>query len=120
MSKYQFKLNEKDKMLHISAEGFFRNDESTAFINTFWESVSQIEDPNKFLLVIDLTNLAVTKQDLVHKIADGFQDFEKPGFQNIVMINPISILARQQIHNVSRSVRYSGIFVDSFADWNES
>ncbi|MFP7492811.1 hypothetical protein SFC66_03405 [Terribacillus saccharophilus] len=113
---YKFEIDEKEKVLHITAEGFFKNKESTSFMETLYETFGSIKT-SEYVLIMDLIHYDVTKQDLVYRIADAFELFDELNFRHIVIINPISILAKVQLLNIARSVHFSGIFVDSLEEW---
>ncbi|QXE01372.1 hypothetical protein [Terribacillus sp. DMT04] len=113
---YKFEIDDKKKVLLITAEGFFKNDESAAFMEKLYEAFGFVQATD-YDLIVDVSNLDVVKQDLVYKIADAFELYDELGFKNIVIINPISILAKVQLFNIARSVHFSGAFVDSLDEW---
>lgn len=113
---YKFEIDDKQKVLHIMAEGFFKNNESAAFMETLYETFGSIQ-ATEYDLIVDLIHLDVIKQNLVYRIADAFKLYDELGFRNIVIINPISILAKVQLFNIARSVHFSGTFVDSLEEW---
>ncbi|MFP7476781.1 hypothetical protein [Terribacillus saccharophilus] len=113
---YKFEVDDKNKVLHIIAEGFFKNDESAAFMETLYETFGSIQ-ATEYDLIVELIHLNVIKQDLVYRIADALKLYDELGFRNIVIINPISILAKVQLFNIARSVHFTGTFVDSLEEW---
>ncbi|SDC30929.1 hypothetical protein SAMN05421663_10232 [Terribacillus halophilus] len=113
---YKFEVDDKEKVLRITAEGFFKNKESTAFMETLYETFGSIQ-ATEYDLIVDLIHLNVIKQDLVYLIADALKLYDELQFRNTVIVNPISILAKIQLFNIARSVHFSGTFVDSLEEW---
>ncbi|MCT4542154.1 MAG: hypothetical protein N4A63_01285 [Vallitalea sp.] len=54
-AKYNMEVNKIEKTLHLSASGFFQEEDGHSFINDYNKLVKTF-NPNNFVLIIDLSN----------------------------------------------------------------
>lgn len=96
--KYLIEADHKNKIINIKLSGFFRIKEAEEFITQLYKYVSQIKLRFQYSLIIDCSEICIFKREIlkiVENVYSGCREYE-----NIVFLNPISILPRIQIQDV--------------------
>ncbi|MFT8323222.1 MAG: hypothetical protein ABF649_20350 [Bacillus sp. (in: firmicutes)] len=114
-----FEKNEAKKELFIKVSGFIKESEGEAFLTEYQQHMKQIT-PSAYTLIIDSTNLSVSKADMLPVLEGCFKLYMSNGFKRILMINPKSVIAKSQMQKLAKSINYTGIFIDSLAEAKNS
>ncbi|WP_068621002.1 hypothetical protein [Paenibacillus tuaregi] len=112
---FVFEKKQAEKALAITVSGFMKPDEAEAFLKEYNEHINSI-NPAEYTLIIDSTNLAVSKQDMLPVLEGCFKLYMSNGFKKIMMVNPSSVVAKNQMHKLAETIAYTGIFVDSLEE----
>lgn len=114
---FVFEKKQAEKKLVITVSGFMKPDEADAFLKEYDENIKSI-NPAEYTLIIDSTDLAVSKQDMLPVLEGCFQLYMSNGFKKIMMVNPSSVIAKSQMKKLAESISYTGIFVDTMEEAN--
>lgn len=112
---FKFEKKQAEKVLVITVGGFMKPDEAEAFLKEYEENVNSIK-PSEYNLIIDSTDLSVSKQDMLPVLEGCFNLYMSNGFKTILMINPSSVIAKSQMQKLAQSISYTGIFMDSLEE----
>ncbi|WP_445486499.1 hypothetical protein [Niallia sp. 03133] len=112
---FTFEKNQVKKELYITVSGFIKESEGEAFLAEYHQNVKQIV-PSAYTLIVDSTNLSVSKADMLPVLEGCFKLYMSNRFKKILMINPSSVIARTQMQKLAQNINYTGVFVDSLAE----
>lgn len=112
---FKFEKKQAEKALVITVGGFMKPDEAEAFLKEYEENVNSIQ-PSEYKLIIDSTDLAVSKQDMLPVLEGCFNLYMSNGFKKILMVNPSSVIAKNQMQKLAQSISYTGIFMDTMEE----
>ncbi|MGG4470143.1 hypothetical protein ABER68_19050 [Paenibacillus alvei] len=112
---FTFEKKEATKELFITVSGFMKEEDGQSFLTEYNKHVKSIV-PATYTLVIDSTNLAASKPDMLPVLEGCFKLYMSNGFKKIIMINPSSAISKMQMKKLAASINYTGIFVDKLEE----
>ncbi|WP_117170272.1 hypothetical protein [Paraliobacillus sediminis] len=115
---FKVEKNSTRKELIVTVGGFFKEEEGESFLADYNENVKGIV-PSSYKLIVDSTDLAASKKDMLPILEACFKLYMSNGFKNIVMINPSSVISKGQMHKLAKVSSFEGVFVDSLAEAKE-
>lgn len=85
MEENKFNFQGKNSELKIKVKGFFKESDGLAYIKEYTNQIRKI-NPSNMNLVLDCTELSVTKQDLMPMLKSCFESYKKDNFKKVTTI----------------------------------
>lgn len=101
-----------EKILLIKLEGFSQTETANNFVIEYNKAVVETNGDG-YTLIVDATNLAAFKPDILPILEKCYQLYMSSGFKKIFMINPSKLTCKMQVQRIAKKVNFTGKFVDS-------
>ena len=111
--KYLIDLKEDKKMMHIKVWGFFKQEDAQNFIEDYKNIVSNINAEN-YTLAADSTGLKTSAQENIPLLKSCMEMYMDDNFDNIAIINPDNMIAKNQAKRIAKECNFTGSFVDNY------
>lgn len=85
MEEKKFKFEKKNDKLEIKVKGFFKEEDGVEYIKEYSKQVRGLNALNTEL-ILDCTELSVTKQDLMPMLTACFNSYKKDRFKKVTTI----------------------------------
>lgn len=105
--QFDVKPDLSKKRLYLIFDGFFNDENSTAFVEQY-ESAKKQMGQSDTTLMIDATNLKVFPPKLIEAAKFTYLDYTK--FKEIYFIDPVDVSARMQLHRILKDASIEGKF----------
>lgn len=108
---YDIKVEEEKKLIFATAGGIFNIEDSKNYLSDF-QTVLNTINPKDYTLIVDVTKLTVNKS-LVEDITFLLNMYTFARFKKMIVVNPLSVASKYQIHAIAKDIEYQGIFVNN-------
>lgn len=101
---FKIELNNIKKVLTITVGGFFKEEEGKAFLQEYQKSVGSIK-PADYSLVVDGTELLISKQEMVPILENCMMLYKRTGFKKSFGVYPKSPSSAMQLRKVAEKIQ---------------
>lgn len=109
---YNIDVQAGKKVFLLSFHGFFSVERAENFVQDFEKETGAI-NPQDYTLILDCSELAVFKPDILPILAECYKLYMSKNFKKIVFVNPTNATGKSQLKRVGTQVNLVADFVDT-------
>lgn len=116
MKKYEFKVNQAEKILLIESRGMFSLEDAKNFMDEYKKTITKI-NPGDYVLIIDSKDIKTANQEVIPLLEDMIKLYVTTPFKKRITIVMDSAVALSQVKRVGKDdFTNNFIFVNSYEE----